>query len=352
MTAEAIIGRDVRVALVGCGRISGNHFDAFRKIDGIELVAVCDVVEERACAAGEAQGVPFFTSYEKMLRGVDCDAVVIATPSGLHPQQGILAAKAGKHVITEKPMSISLGAADELVQACDAAGVRLFVVKQNRLNPGIQLLKRALDKGRFGRIYLANTTVRWTRPQEYYDQAPWRGTWEFDGGAFMNQASHYVDLIQWLVGPVESVIAKTATLARRIEAEDTGVAVLKFRSGALGTIEVTMLAYPRNLEGSITILGEKGSVKIAGTAVNKVETWQFSDYDDDDKLIEAATTNPPNVYGFGHETYYRNVLKVLRGEAVPDTDGRAGRKSLELILGIYESAKTGREVPLPLRVTI
>lgn len=352
MTAETITGRDVRVALVGCGRISGNHFDAFRKIDGLELVAVCDVVEERARAAGEAQGVPCFTSYEKMLRGVDCDAVVIATPSGLHPQQGVLAAKAGKHVITEKPMAISLGAADELVQACDGAGVRLFVVKQNRLNPGIQLLKRALDKGRFGRIYLANTTVRWTRPQEYYDQAPWRGTWEFDGGAFMNQASHYVDLIQWLVGPVESVIAKTATLARRIEAEDTGVAVLKFRSGALGTIEVTMLAYPKNLEGSITILGEKGSVKIAGTAVNKVETWQFSDYDDDDKLIEAATTNPPNVYGFGHETYYRNVLKVLRGEAVPDTDGRAGRKSLELILGIYESAKTGREVPLPLRVTI
>ncbi|HET9003984.1 MAG TPA: Gfo/Idh/MocA family oxidoreductase [Gemmatimonadaceae bacterium] len=352
MTVETIAGRDVRVALVGCGRISGNHFDAFRKIEGIQLVGVCDIAEDRARAAGEAQGVPFFTSYEKMLRGVECDAVVIATPSGLHPQHGVVAAKAGKHVITEKPMAISLGAADELVQACDSAGVRLFVVKQNRLNPGIQLLKRALDKGRFGRIYLANTTVRWTRPQEYYDQAPWRGTWEFDGGAFMNQASHYVDLIQWLVGPVESVIAKTATLARRIEAEDTGVAVLRFRSGALGTIEVTMLAYPKNLEGSITILGEKGSVKIAGTAVNKVETWQFSDYDDDDKLIETATTNPPNVYGFGHEAYYRNVLKVLRGEAVPDTDGRAGRKSLELILGIYESAKTGREVPLPLRVTI
>jgi UDP-N-acetyl-2-amino-2-deoxyglucuronate dehydrogenase len=352
MSAGPIVGRDVRVALVGCGRISGNHFDAFRKIDGIQLVAVCDIVDERARSAGESQGVPHYTSYEKMLREVELDAVVIATPSGLHPQQGILAAKAGKHVITEKPMAISLGAADELVQACDSAGVRLFVVKQNRLNPGIQLLKRALDKGRFGRIYLANTTVRWTRPQEYYDQAPWRGTWEFDGGAFMNQASHYVDLIQWLVGPVESVIAKTATLARRIEAEDTGIAVLKFRNGALGTIEVTMLAYPKNLEGSITILGEKGSVKIAGTAVNKVETWQFSDYDDDDKLIEAATTNPPNVYGFGHEVYYRNVLKVLRGEAVPDTDGRAGRKSLELILGIYESAKTGREVPLPLRVAL
>ncbi len=246
-------------------------------------------------------------------------------------------------------MAISLDGADALVKACDEAGVHLFVVKQNRLNPPIQLLKRAIDRGRFGRIFLANCTVRWARPQEYYDQAPWRGTWEFDGGAFMNQASHYVDLIQWLVGPVESVIAKTATLARRIETEDTGVAVLKFRSGALGTIEVTMLTYPRNLEGSITILGERGSVKIGGTAVNKVEHWMFAEYDDDDKTVEQANTNPPNVYGLGHEGYYRNVLRVLRGEASPDTEGRAGRKSLELILGIYESAKTGREVPLPLR---
>jgi UDP-N-acetyl-2-amino-2-deoxyglucuronate dehydrogenase len=246
-------------------------------------------------------------------------------------------------------MAISLAGADELVRACDTAGVHLFVVKQNRLNAPVQLLKRAIDKGRFGRIYLANTTVRWSRPQEYYDQAPWRGTWEFDGGAFMNQASHYVDLIQWLVGPVESVVAKTATLARRIETEDTGVAVLKFRSGALGTIEVTMLTYPHNLEGSLTILGEKGTAKIGGTAVNKIEQWKFADHDPDDDLVNTAATNPPNVYGYGHEGYYRNVLAVLRGEAQPDTDGRAGRKSLELILGIYESAKTGKEVALPLR---
>jgi UDP-N-acetyl-2-amino-2-deoxyglucuronate dehydrogenase len=338
-----------RIALAGCGRISRNHLEAIRKIEGLELVAVCDVVAERARAAGTDFGVPAFKSYEEMLSTVPSDVVALATPSGLHPQLGILAARAGKHVITEKPMAISLAGADDLVQACDAAGVQLFVVKQNRLNPAIQLLRRAVDKGRFGRIYMANTTVRWSRPQEYYDQAPWRGTWEFDGGAFMNQASHYVDLIQWLVGPVESVLAKTATLARRIETEDSGIAILKFRSGALGAIEVTMLTYPRNLEGSITILGEKGTVKIGGTAVNRVETWQFSEYDDDDKLIEAAATNPPNVYGFGHEGYYRNVLSVLRGEAVPDTDGRAGRKSLELILGIYESAKSGREVPLPLR---
>jgi UDP-N-acetyl-2-amino-2-deoxyglucuronate dehydrogenase len=340
----------LRVALVGCGRISQNHFDAIAKLDGLTISAVCDVVPERAKAAGEKLGVPWFTSYEKMLHDASSEIVTIATPSGLHPAHGILAARAGKHVVCEKPMAITLASADELVQACDAAGVKLFVVKQNRLNPPVQLLKRAMDKGRFGKIYLANTTVRWTRPQEYYDQAPWRGTWEFDGGAFMNQASHYVDLMQWLVGPVESVIAKTATLARKIEAEDTGIAVLRFRNGALGTIEVTMLTYPKNLEGSITILGEKGTAKIGGTAVNKIEKWEFAEPDPDDALVESSNTNPASVYGFGHEGYYRNVLSVLRGEAVADTDGRGGRKSLELILGIYQSARTGREVPLPLKV--
>lgn len=341
--------RDFTVALVGCGRISKNHFDAIRRIDGLRLSAVSDVAEDRARAAGEELGIPWFTSYAEMLKSADADVVVVCTPSGLHSAQGIAAARAGKHVITEKPMSITLEQADALVQACDSAGVSLFVVKQNRLNPSIQLLKRAVDKGRFGRIYVANTTVRWNRPQEYYDSAPWRGTWEFDGGAFMNQASHYVDLIQWLVGPVESVIAKTATQARRIEAEDSGVAVLKFRSGAIGVIEVNVLTYPKNWEGSISIIGERGAAKIGGTAVNKVEHWVFADYDDDDKLIETSSTNPPSVYGFGHEAYYRNVLAVLRGQAQPETDGRAGRKSLELILGIYESAKTGRDVPLPLR---
>jgi UDP-N-acetyl-2-amino-2-deoxyglucuronate dehydrogenase len=341
--------QSLRIALVGCGRISQNHFDAIAKLDGLAMSGVCDIVPERAKAAGEKLGVPWFTSYETMLRDVPCEIVTVATPSGLHPAHGILAARAGKHVVCEKPMAITLASADELVNACDAAGVKLFVVKQNRLNPPVQLLKRAMDKGRFGKIYLANTTVRWTRPQEYYDQAPWRGTWEFDGGAFMNQASHYVDLMQWLVGPVESVIAKTATLARKIEAEDTGIAVLRFRSGALGTIEVTMLTYPKNLEGSITILGERGTAKIGGTAVNKVEKWDFAEPDADDALLEASNTNPSSVYGFGHEGYYRNVLSVLRGEAVADTDGRGGRKSLELILGIYQSARTGREVPLPLK---
>ena len=348
---KTVEGR-VRLALVGCGRISRNHFEAIAKVPEIELVSVADVALSRAEREGEAHGVPAFDSLETMLDAVPSDMVTICTPSGLHPHHGVIAAERGRHVLTEKPMAISLAGADELVKACDAAGVHLFVVKQNRLNPAIQLLKRAVDKERFGRIYMANTTVRWTRPQDYYDQESWRGTWEFDGGAMMNQASHYVDLMQWLVGPVESVIAKTATQARHIEAEDSGAAVLKFRSGALGVIEVSVLTYPRNLEGSITILGEKGSVKVGGTAVNRVEHWQFESYDDDDKLVDAASTNPPSVYGYGHEGYYRNLLPVLRGTARADTDGRAGRKSLELILGIYESAKTGREVPIPLRTRL
>ena len=345
MSANA---RTFRIGLVGCGRISKNHFDALRKVDGLALAAVCDIDGERAARAGDDQGVPWYRSLDEMLRAGDVDVVTICTPSGLHSANGIAAAQAGKHVVTEKPMSLSLRQADDLVRACDDAGVQLFVVKQNRLNPPIQLLKRAADKGRFGRIFMANVTVRWQRPQDYYDAEPWRGTWEFDGGAIMNQASHYVDLMQWLVGPVESVMGKTATQARRIEAEDSGIGILKFRSGALGVIEVNVLTYPRNFEGSITIIGERGTVKIGGTAVNRVEHWTFAEYDDDDKLVEAANTNPPNVYGFGHEGYYRNVLAVLRGQAKPETDGRAGRKSLELILGIYESTKTGCEVAIPM----
>lgn len=339
------------MVLVGCGRISERHFDAIAGRPELELVAVADEQADRARAVGERFGIPAFTSYAAMLAETEAGVSVICTPSGLHPRHGIMAAERGLHVVVEKPMATRLEEADALVRACDERGVHLFVVKQNRLNPGIHLLKRAVDRGRFGRIYLANTTVRWQRPQSYYDAAPWRGTWEFDGGALMNQASHYVDMIQWLVGPVESVSAKTATLARRIESEDTGVAILRFRNGALGIIEVTMLTYPRNMEGSITVIGEKGTVKVGGTALNRIEHWEFAEYDDDDREAEAlkAAPNPLSVYGSGHRAYYDNVVRVLRGEEAPGTDGREGRKSLELLLGIYESARMGREVALPLR---
>jgi UDP-N-acetyl-2-amino-2-deoxyglucuronate dehydrogenase len=343
--------RRFRIVLVGCGRISERHLDAIAAQPRLELVGVCDEVVERARATGERAGVPYFTSYTEMFETVPADIAAICTPSGLHPKQGIVAAQHGMHVICEKPMATRLEEADALVQACDDAGVHLFVVKQNRLNPSIQLLKRSIDAGRFGRIYLANTTVRWNRPQSYYDMAPWRGTWEFDGGAFMNQASHYVDMIQWLVGQVETVTAKTATLARHIESEDTGVAILRFRNGALGTIEVTMLTYPRNMEGSITVIGERGTVKVGGTALNRIEHWEFAEYDDIDREAELlrAAPNPLSVYGSGHRPYYDNVVSVLRGEASANTDGREGRKSLELILGIYESARSEREIALPLR---
>jgi UDP-N-acetyl-2-amino-2-deoxyglucuronate dehydrogenase len=340
-----------RVVLVGCGRISERHFDAIASQPQLHLVAVADEVGDRAREAGERLGVRSFTSYASMLAEVGADVAVICTPSGLHPRHGIMAAERGLHVICEKPMATRLEEADALVRACDDRGVHLFVVKQNRLNPGVQLLKRAINQERFGRIFLANTTVRWNRPQSYYDAASWRGTWEFDGGALMNQASHYVDMIQWLVGPVESVSAKTATLGRRIESEDTGLAILRFRNGALGVIEVTMLTYPRNMEGSITIIGEKGTVKIGGTALNRVEHWEFAEYHDDDREAEAlrAAANPLSVYGSGHRPYYENVVRVLMGEEAPGTDGREGRKSLELLLGIYESARTGKEVALPLQ---
>ena len=338
----------VRFALVGCGRIARNHFDALSQNPEAQLTAVCDIVKERAEEAAAAMKCDAYTDFPEMLRRKDIDAVSVCTPSGLHPRQGILAAQSGRHVICEKPMGITLREVDELIRVCDDKKVRLFVVKQNRLNSTMQLLKKAVDKGRFGRIYMAMANVLWTRPQEYYDMAKWRGTWEFDGGAFMNQASHYVDSLQWLAGPVDSVMAVTATLARKIETEDTGSVVMKFRSGAIGNMNVTMLVYPQNMEGSITIIGEKGTVKVGGIAINRFDYWKFDQYDDDDGFVKKCDYQPPNVYGFGHLGYYRNVIDVIRGRCQPDTDGRSGRKSLELILAIYRSAKEGRRVSLPL----
>lgn len=343
--------KKVRFGLVGCGRISGNHVRAFQEHSTeCELVAVCDVVEERARETARGTGAEVYLDAGEMFARGDLDAVSLCTPSGLHPQHGIQAAEHGIHVVTEKPMGIRLKECDELIQACDKSGVRLFVVKQNRLNTTMQLLKQAIDKGRFGRIYGAYVNVFWQRPQQYYDLAKWRGTWEFDGGAFMNQASHYVDMLHWLMGEVDTVMATTATLARNIEAEDCGSAVMRFRNGAIGSINVSMLVYPKNLEGSITIIGEKGTVKVGGVAVNKFEKWDFAEYDDDDKLVAESNYEPPNVYGFGHTAYYRNVLDVLQGKCEPNTDGRSGRKSLELILAIYKSAQRGIRVALPLKV--
>jgi UDP-N-acetyl-2-amino-2-deoxyglucuronate dehydrogenase len=338
----------IRVAFVGCGRISRNHLESMLALKKeCEVVAVCDVVPERADAAGRKTGAEVFTNYDEMLRSVNCDLVSIATPSGMHPDMGEKAADAGFHVLTEKPMAIDLKSADRLIDACDKNGKLLFVVKQNRLNATMRLLKNAVDKGRFGRIYCAHVNVFWQRPQAYYDMAPWRGTWALDGGALMNQASHYVDTLCWLVGDVAAVSAITGTLARKTEAEDTASVSLLFADGAIGSVNATMLTYPKNFEGSVTILGEKGTVKIGGVAINRIDHWEFAEYDDDDKIIEQCNYTPPNIYGFGHQPYYENVFAAIRGDAVPGTDGRTGRKSLEIILAAYKSAREGIRVELP-----
>lgn len=344
-----ITDRKIRFALVGCGRISRNHFGAIKQhSDRCDLVGVCDVVPERVAAAAAETGATPYSSLTEMLAKCDADAFILTTPSGLHPEQAVEVAKAGRHVITEKPMATRWEDGKRMVAACDAAGVRLFVVKQNRRNPTLQMLKQAVEKKRFGKIYMVNINVFWTRPQDYYDGAKWRGTWEYDGGAFMNQASHYVDLIDWIIGPVESVQAYTATLARDIEVEDSGVLSLRWRNGALGSMNVTMLTYPKNMEGSITILGEKGTVRIGGVAVNEIQTWEFAETFEEDKLIKEANYQTTSVYGFGHPHYYDNVINVLRGEADMETDGREGLKSLEVLIATYLSARDGKRVALPL----
>jgi UDP-N-acetyl-2-amino-2-deoxyglucuronate dehydrogenase len=351
LTKPFVRDRKIRFALVGCGRISANHFDALdRHKERAELVAVCDIDPEALAKAEARTGAPGFRALDALLAGTDPDIVILSTPSGIHADEAIQVAATGRHVMTEKPMATRWRDAKRMVQACDQAGVHLFVVKQNRRNATLQLVKRAMEKKRFGRIYMVNINVFWSRPQAYYDSAAWRGTWEFDGGAFMNQASHYVDLLDWLIGPVESVQAYTATLARNIQVEDTGVVSVRWRTGTLGSMNVTMLTYPRNFEGSITIIGEKGTVRVGGVAVNKIEHWEFAEPDPDDAIVEQASYDTTSVYGFGHPLYYDNVIKSLRGEAVPDTDGREGLHSLEILIATYISARDGRRVALPLEV--
>jgi UDP-N-acetyl-2-amino-2-deoxyglucuronate dehydrogenase len=327
----------INIALIGCGRISKNHFEAIAAQPDAQCIACCDIIEQRAREAAEKYNIPnWTTNYEEMLQDPNIDLISICTPSGLHPEHGMQAARAGKHVLTEKPMACRLAEADELIKTCDQAGVKLFVVLQNRLNPSIRIVRRAYEEGRFGQIYMIISNVFWTRPQDYYDMAPWRGTWELDGGAFMNQASHYVDMVQWFGGPIEEVKSIIATLARNIEVEDTGSAIIRFQNGAIGSINVTMLTYPKNLEGSITILGEKGTVRIGGIAMNKIEHWEFADQQDYDQEVEQANTNPGSVYGFGHTGYYRTVLDSLQGNGSPSSDGWEGRKSLFLLEQIYK----------------
>ena len=335
------------VALIGCGRISHKHCEALASIPDARLVAVCDVIADKAEATGERWKVPWYTSYETMLYETHPLVINVCTESGNHARVAMDVMKRFCcNVIVEKPMALRLADADAMIETAHEAGVRLFTVKQNRFNAPIQLLKKALDQGRFGRVLMITSRVRWHRTQDYYDQASWRGTWAQDGGCITNQAIHYVDMMQWLGGPVSSVYAVSRRFLHRMEAEDAAVATWQFTSGALGAFEATTCANPKDLEGSISVLGEKGEVEIAGFAVNQVRTWAFADERPNDQQIQAASYVPDNVYGFGHEALFRSVIESLETGKPNMLEGAEGRKALELVTAMYESIETDTAVKL------
>lgn len=338
----------IKFALLGCGRIVKKHIEALQEIENAKLVSVCDLDIEKAKKASEmAGGVNYYTSYDEMLKNEEIDVINILTPSGLHPKHTVdIVKKYKKHIVCEKPMALKLEDADEMIRTCDEYGVRLFVVKQNRYNLPVQKTREALENGKFGKITMGTVRVRWARHQAYYDQDDWRGTWELDGGVITNQASHHIDLLEWMLGEPVSVMAKTETYLADIEADDTAAAIIKFKNGAMGIVEATTATRPINLEGSLSLLGEKGTVVIGGFAVNKMEMWRFEDEtEEESKKIEKEFAEiPENVYGFGHKRYLEHVIDCIENNKRALVDGLEGRKSIELINAMYESSETGKEV--------
>ena len=337
----------LKFALIGCGRIAKRHSEllGLNQVKGASLCAVCDVDINKASNIGKKFNIPYYTNMHDMAKSEKIDVFVILTESGNHAKNVIELTKYSKHVVVEKPMALTLQDSDSMIQACENVGVKLFVVKQNRFNVPVIKLREALLAGRFGKLILGTIRVRWCRPQKYYDQDQWRGTWLMDGGVLTNQASHHIDLLEWMMGDVESVFAKSTTALAKIEAEDTAVVSLKFKNGALGIIEATTATRPNDLEWSISILGDGGTVEIGGFAVNEMKVWNFSDLTPGDKkVMEEYSVNPPNVYGFGHKAYYDYVVNCISNNGPHLVDGLIGRRSLELIDSIYVSIESGKEV--------
>jgi UDP-N-acetyl-2-amino-2-deoxyglucuronate dehydrogenase len=339
----------IKFGVVGCGRISRKHTESLSRhlTEVAELTAVCDVQFDRAEKVGGEFNVPYYADYHEMLtRHPEIQVVNVLTESGNHARHTIdIVRRYGKHIVVEKPMALTLDDADEMIRTCDEQGVRLFVVKQNRYNLPVMKLREALEAGRFGKLVMGSVRVRWCRTQAYYDQDAWRGTWEMDGGVFSNQSSHHIDLLEWMLGEPVSVFARSRTALVNVETEDTGVAIITFRNGCIGVVEATTATRPKDLEGSLSILGENGSVVIGGFAVNEMSTWNFVDAGPTDAdIIAQFRENPPNVYGFGHVRYLENVCENLLHNRKALVDGLEGRKSLELINAMYESIETGREV--------
>jgi len=349
------------IGIIGCGRISQKHVDAvMRNADTCRLVALCDVVVDRAQTllernrsalgpeAGGACEIPYVCSdYRRVLEDRDVQIVTVATESGYHARIALDALHAGKHVLVEKPMALSLDDADAMIKLSSDSGLKLGVCHQNRFNPTVALLKKTVDEGRLGKLIYAAASIRWTRDDAYYLQAPWRGTWELDGGCLMNQCIHNIDLLAWILGDPRTVYAKTATFLKRIEGEDTGVAVIEFRSGAFAVVDGSVCVYPRNLEETLAIFGETGTVRIGGVALNLIDIWRVKDMSLQAESQEVGY-EVDSVYGHGHALLLRDFVEAVSTGRQPLVDGREGRRALEVVLAMYKSSRTKRPVELPL----
>jgi len=334
----------IKFAIIGCGTISKKHLESLKQLEDASLVAVCDINESLAQKIGKEYSVPYYTDYHKMAQDNAINVFSILTPSGSHAKQVLDLIKYKKHFVIEKPICLRIEDADKIIKTCTENGVNIYVIQQNRLNLPIKKLKEAIENKRFGKLVLATVRVRWCRTQDYYNQKPWRGTWAYDGGVLTNQASHHIDMLIWMIGDVESVMAMTTTRLVNIEAEDTGIVLLRFRNGALGIIEATTATRPKDLEGSISILGEKGSVEIGGFFMNELKVWNFVDKELDDDEVFTKYGKNPDVFAWNHTEFLKDVIESIKNNRKGLVDGLEGRKSLELINAIYESAETGKEI--------
>lgn len=343
----------MKYALIGCGRISPNHIAA-AKSNNLDFVGLCDIDKNMLCDKAtkfDLKDVHQYFDYHEMLEKEHPELVAIATESGKHAQIALDCIEAGCNLIIEKPIALSIADADAIICAAKDKGVKVCTSHQNRFNKSIQKIREALEGDRFGRMFYGTAHIRWCRNREYYSSAKWRGTWEQDGGALMNQCIHNIDLLRWMMGDeVVEVMGMTDRLNHPyIETEDFGIALIRFESGAYGIIEGTTDLYPKNLEETLYLFGEKGTVKAGGTSVNRIEEWRFADtFDEPDEVINQFKEDPPNVYGFGHTPLYADVIDAINCNREPYVNAEAGKRALELVLAIYKSAAEGKSVKLPL----
>lgn len=345
----------MKYALIGCGRISPNHIVA-AQANGLEIVALCDIAEknikDKIIKLNLGNEVRQYIDYKEMLRMEKPDLVAVATESGKHAEIALNCLDYGCNLIIEKPIALSIADADRIIEKAERLNLKVCACHQNRFNKSVQKIREAVEKGRFGKMFYGTAHIRWCRDREYYDRARWRGTWEQDGGALMNQCIHNIDLLRWMLGDeVEEVVGMTDRLRHSyIEAEDFGVALIRFKNGAYGVIEGTTNVYPKNLEETLYLFGEKGTVKAGGQSVNIIEEWRFSDMlDDPEDVKKKFHENPPNVYGYGHTPLYKDVIEAIQKDRKPYVDAEAGKRALELVLAIYLSAERGDVIKMPLK---